>query len=48
MEQEQSVFESESYVKVYFSMAIPVVFSLVITIVYNITDTYFIDIVFLR
>ena len=38
----QSVFESKSIPRAYFSLAVPVVCSLVISIVYNITDTYFI------
>jgi len=39
---QQSIFESKSISKAYFSLAVPVVLSMVITIVYNITDTYFI------
>lgn len=39
---EQSVFQSGSVRKAYFSLALPVVFGMVISIVYNITDTYFI------
>lgn len=39
---ENSIFESESISKAYFTLAVPVVLSMIITIVYNITDTYFI------
>lgn len=39
---EESIFESKSIPKAYFTLSIPVVLGLVVSIVYNITDTYFI------
>lgn len=38
-----SVFESRSIPKAYFTLAVPVVLSMVISIVYNLTDTLFVS-----
>ncbi len=39
---EENFFEKDSILKIYLTLALPVVFNMVITIVYNIADTYFI------